>query len=92
MTLKQDVARAILEVFQSQQSMAGYGLPARIIVALSDHEGWSTDETVRGIEYGLDEGWFENRSGMFLGLTDTGLDEIRCHAGLDGRALLPLPS
>ncbi|MBV8140298.1 MAG: hypothetical protein JO121_32365 [Deltaproteobacteria bacterium] len=91
MTRKQDVARAILGIFKGQHSRTGYGLPARIIVALSEHEGWSTDETVGGIEYGLDEGWFENRSSMFLGLTDAGLDEIRCHADLDGRALLPLP-
>ena len=71
-----EVARTILEIFKRQFSLAGYGLPAQVIAALSERRGWSTDETVSGIVYGCDIGWFEKGRNGFLTLTDAGFREM----------------
>ena len=76
-----EVARTILEIFKRQFSLAGYGLPAQVIAALSERRGWSTDETVSGIVYGCDLGWFEERRNGFLTLTDAGFRDIAEEAG-----------
>jgi hypothetical protein len=75
-----EVARAILEIFQKQHSTAGYGLPTQVIVALSARRGWSTDETVSGIVYGCELGWFDKRRSGFLTLGDAGFRDITLQA------------
>ena len=76
MPTRRQIAASILGVYRGQQARVGYVLPAKVIVALSEHSGWSIDETENGINYGRAEGWFDFAPHMFLTLTDDGFAEI----------------
>jgi len=76
MPTRRQIATSILSVYRGQQARAGYVLPARVIAAVSEHSGWSVDETENGINYGRAEGWFDFAPHMFLTLTVHGFAEM----------------
>jgi len=77
MPTRRQIAASILGVYRGQQARVGYVLPAKVIAALSEHSGWSIDETENGINYGRAEGWFTFAPHMFLTLTDDGFVEMK---------------
>ena len=77
MPTRRQIADSILGVYRGQQARVGYVLPAKVIAALSEHSGWSIDETENGINYGRAEGWFTFAPHMFLTLTDDGFVEMK---------------
>jgi hypothetical protein len=71
---RKEVASTILDVFEQQRSMPGYSLPATVIGALAEHEGWTTAQLLTGIEYGCLSGWFRISPSACLYLTCTGFE------------------
>ena len=80
MPRRREVARALLDVFEGQQSRPGYVLNVPVIIALAERKSWAADETSNAILYGLEQGWFESKAKLFLALTDVGLGELGNHA------------
>lgn len=72
---REEVAIAILHLFERQSSRAGYLLPAEVVLALSERKGWTIVDLVEGLFHGERQGWFDVSPGS-VRLTQHGDSKI----------------
>jgi hypothetical protein len=77
---KQEMAREVLDIFKWHHARAGYTLGASNFAAAAATSGRSPAELKIGIDYGYDQGWFEDGPNNSVKLTDAGFSTMLSEA------------
>jgi hypothetical protein len=68
-------ARAILAFYIERNNRAGDTIqPRQVGMQLQQNGGLNADEIQNGVEYGIEQGWFEMTDKQMLRLTDKGYE------------------
>ncbi|TYR31976.1 hypothetical protein FY036_12860 [Mesorhizobium microcysteis] len=72
----EDKGRMVLTIFKHFDTRPGEVLDKRNLVTMCAQWDWRTSDIAKGVEYGLDTGWFEGGPNNSIRLTEAGFAAI----------------
>jgi hypothetical protein len=69
-------ARKILDIFGKFEVRPNEGLLLNVLLANAHKFDLKNDDLAKGLEYGIDQGWFGEGQNNFVILTDAGFAEV----------------
>ena len=69
-------ARKVLQIFEHFGTRPGEGIGSSSILAIAAEKNWRMADMEEGLQYGLDNDWFENGPNNYTLLTKSGFAEI----------------
>ena len=72
----EEKARKVLQIFEHFGTRPGEGIGSNNILAIAAKKNWRIADMTEGLQYGLDNDWFENGQNNSTLLTKSGFAEI----------------
>ena len=69
-------AGKVLQIFQHFETRPEEGIGLNNIIAIAAQENWRMKDMDEGLQYGIEQGWFEEKGSSFFMLTQEGYAEI----------------